>query len=653
MEQVSGEDFGSLTVKPENDVRVGEVVDIEFHYTTGSKAIQAGESFTILWRGYRWIHAQTGNLKSPGYTDLSSTGNATLEVSPASGYDRWLHSHITGVKVTVKAGSLVKGDIVRIVIHKSVSPQPYGMTTPPFVGRINFYTRFGMSDGTKYLDEVAVLNVVSAEPVKLRATLPSSGMPHRASTVTIHALDRWNNISSQYTDRIYLSADDGRGRFETCPYYEVDVEAGTATVDISFGSEGVHYVDLRDKKRNWSARSNPTIITTDPHTNIYFGDIHGKVFFAGGMKEVDGYYEYARDVAKLDFSAITGVSDLLRYPDSGSKPENPMTEEDWRTLQEAARRYNQPGVFVPFLAFEWQSDTVECKNNCPGCEGKQFVAIGDRNVYYLRDDEPFFKPFEPISCSAQKLFDVLAGKDALVIPHHSSAPEKFGGVRPKYVNWDVRNDKLMRLVEIYSKWGASEYPGNPRPLTNYSMGHFVQDALCMGHRVGFIGSSDTHLSVPGGEVKEDGRTLRYAKGGLAAVYAEEKTRGAIFDGLRRRHCYATTGVRILIDFSINGRPMGSEIGLAPDAPREIRVMVAGTTIIEGIDVVRNGRNIHFHNGKGYVEEFTFVDRSDMREIVMNAEGRSPFVYYYIRVTQDDWEMGWSSPVWIDLLLDGG
>jgi hypothetical protein len=38
---------------------------------------------------------------------------------------------------------------------------------------------------------------------------------------------------------------------------------------------------------------------------------------------------------------------------------------------------------------------------------------------------------------------------------------------------------------------------------------------------------------------------------------------------------------------------------------------------------------------------------------MNAEGRSPFVYYYIRVTQDDWEMGWSSPVWIDLLLDGG
>jgi len=38
----------------------------------------------------------------------------------------------------------------------------------------------------------------------------------------------------------------------------------------------------------------------------------------------------------------------------------------------------------------------------------------------------------------------------------------------------------------------------------------------------------------------------------------------------------------------------------------------------------------------------------LSEVALTAEGHSPFVYYYMRVTQDNWDRGWSSPCWLEL-----
>lgn len=32
----------------------------------------------------------------------------------------------------------------------------------------------------------------------------------------------------------------------------------------------------------------------------------------------------------------------------------------------------------------------------------------------------------------------------------------------------------------------------------------------------------------------------------------------------------------------------------------------------------------------------------------DPQGKQPFVFYYLRVTQIDQSMAWSSPIWIDL-----
>jgi len=142
--------------------------------------------------------------------------------------------------------------------------------------------------------------------------------------------------------------------------------------------------------------------------------------------------------------------------------------------------------------------------------------------------------------------------------------------------------------EIYDKLLSSPVPSKT------ATGDYVRQALANGLKLaekigadpfhfGFIGSSDTHVvggsfdeknfwskvglldgtaetrgSIPpGGKKSWEGVTLapsaadwfsRWSASGYAAVWAEENSREAIFDAMRRKETYATTGTRIKLRF---------------------------------------------------------------------------------------------------------
>lgn len=213
------------------------------------------------------------------------------------------------------------------------------------------------------------------------------------------------------------------------------------------------------------------------------------------------------------------------------------------------------------------------------------------------------------------------GIRALTIPHHPS-------IGP--TDWSVINSKYQRLVEIYQGRGSFELPYLDAELKVKvpDQGASVQAALAQDHRVGFIASTDSHVGRIG-----------FLGAGLTGVFSPDLYREKIFNRLSMRQCYAVTRDRMLLFFSINGKPMGSELMVAPTTKRHISWRVIGEAAIKRVDLLRNNVLYTSWNGDG--------ESDDMQRSVNDTSFLSSREWWYLRVIQSNGELGWASPIWVD------
>jgi hypothetical protein len=291
------------------------------------------------------------------------------------------------------------------------------------------------------------------------------------------------------------------------------------------------------------ATSNPIEVVDDAVVEqLYWGDLHAQSVIGCGARSIDAYYAHARDFAATDFSSHQANCFLVTTP-------------EWEETQAATARVHEDGRFVALLGVEWSAASQHG---------------GDHNLYFPGDHAPlrrcsheFIADTSDLDTDLPHINDLHAhyeGTDTVVALH-------VGG-RTANLQWHA--PALDRLLEIHSTHATSEW--------------FLFDALRRGYRMGVTAGSDSVDGRPGAS-HPGHMAVRNLRGGLTAVPLHELSRGALWRNLKRRHCYATTGERIVLGFTAGDTQMGDEITVQQVPVFD--VLVEGTAPIETIEFFRD------------------------------------------------------------------
>ncbi|MEM8497561.1 MAG: DUF3604 domain-containing protein [Pseudomonadota bacterium] len=278
----------------------------------------------------------------------------------------------------------------------------------------------------------------------------------------------------------------------------------------------------------------------------------------------------------------------------------PIETNAWHDIVEAAERHNDPGTFTSFIGWEWSSipsgaNLHRIVFSPDGADkAKQYLPYGSDNSQYPQD------LWQWLQTTQEK-----TGSRFLAMPHNSNISKGY-----MYADTTLKGDALdadyaeQRMLwepvsEITQIKGDSETHPTLSPDDEFAdfetyeyyiqqtpqeytprAADYARSALRLGlaqgqslginpYQFGMIGSTDSHSglaspeehnfwgkfardSTPETKRSADSIGNRGVTGwdmsasGLAAVWAEENTRDAIFAAFQRREVYATTGTRLKV-----------------------------------------------------------------------------------------------------------
>lgn len=474
-----------------------------------------------------------------GYVSVTSDSSAKLVVEYLP--TRYIRPWKACISIKVRDGSLYPGEKVYIRFGDKDGPG-YRIQTYPEVSHTFRVLIDCAGSGNFYdLDESPVISITGGDICSAEACGPSISEPGKPFSIVVRAMDSYGNIADGFSGFATLSINNLER--------SLNIINGTAKAsELTLTDTGIFTPEISIIGKDITGYGNP-LMCGHGLSNIFWGDMHGQTGETVGTGTPDLYFSFARDKANMDFSGWQG-NDFQ------------ITDETWADINEKVKKYNEPGKFVCFLGYEWSGTTP---------------MGGDHNIYFLNDDQKIHRSYhwqigmEDQDGSARSplsaLWEEFKGRDdVMAIPH-------VGG---RYGNFDYFNPEFIPVVEIHSHHGSFEW--------------FFRDILARGFKPGVIAASDDHSCRPGlsfpTEVSSRGGFVSFdVKGGYTAVLSETLDRQSIWNAIRERHCYATSGERIIASVTCGDNVMGDEFEL--NSPPVFDIDIIGTAGIKELYVMRN------------------------------------------------------------------
>jgi len=569
-------------------------IEIEEEIETGGVICVASRHVSDIGR------AQCDNPEDDNYIEFSaSRSEAALTFALLPGEHPWNG----GFSLIVSNGALRKGDTVTIIMggEKGFRAQSFSETNSGF--------RLGVKQNkdapwiVSPKTEADLFEVTGADAVRIKAYVKDAGSARANKSVCVKTEDVYSNIG----------------------YTAEDIELGVYLDDVKYlgkikvGKEGVSadnnfFVPPDDKWHTLTVVSNDGRFFSRTNQfgpplldglNVYFGDIHSQSGLCDGTNSPGYLYNYAKTAAGLDFASV-------------SSHDMELDDTAWEEIKRETKQANEPGGFVTFLGYEWSGGEA---------------AGGDNNIYYKSDDGALVRnmvwrnawcvPDMPdesndLAETIAKIKQNTDGSDEfMVVPH-------CGG---RQCNFDFYDPGVMSVFEIHSTHRNYEY--------------VWRDVINRGLKLGLAGGSDDHRGMVGDCAAAARERFFSGRSRLICVYAEELTRGAIWDAIKKRHTYATNGSHIIISFAMGAYIMGDEAVLKTGSEMEFNFTALSHGFIDRLEIYKNNDIVGRYCGDNQVNQVTKY-QGVYKETVQKGEN-----LYYLKVIQTDGGTAWSSPIFVN------
>ena len=336
-------------------------------------------------------------------------------------------------------------------------------------------------------------------------------------------------------------------------------------------------------------------------------------------------------------------------------PDTMAYKTAWQETIKTAEEYNDPGKFTTFIGFEWTS--LVKGNNLHRVVMYRDGADKASQMLAYTTVPPLGSPNPRDLWKWMSTYEEKTGGDVLAIAHNGNLSngimfplkEQYDGknLNRNYVTERAKWEPAYEVTQIkgdgeahpylspedefadYENWDLGNLDASEAKTDDMLAGEYAREALKRGlalekkfgtnpYKFGMIGSTDSHTSLataqednffgkhsgaePAPErmvhpfMETDVGSLygwHMVSSGLAAVWATENTREAIFYAIARKEVYGTTGSRMAVRFfggwefteeDINNRqpaftgyqkgvPMGGDLSTRPENARAPGFMI--------------------------------------------------------------------------------